>query len=96
MDTLPLSFLLFFFMTLKKKKQKTKTKTKNPQFLRNCKAFFKEKYACMNDKLLQLCLTLSHPMDCSPAASAIHGILLTQGIKSTSYISCIVRQVLYH
>lgn len=73
----------------------TQTYTHTPQFLRNCKAFFKEKYVCMSDKLLQSCLTLSHPMACSPPASAVHGILLTHAIKSTSYISCVVRQVLY-
>ena len=30
---------------------------------------------CMHAKLLQLCLTLRDPMDCSPPGSSIHGIL---------------------
>ena len=30
---------------------------------------------CMHVKLLQLCLTLDDPMDCSPPDSSVHGIL---------------------
>ena len=30
---------------------------------------------CVHAKLLQLCLTLCDPMDCSPPASSVHGIL---------------------
>ena len=32
-------------------------------------------YACMHAKLLQLCLTLCNPLDCSPPGSSVHGIL---------------------
>ena len=32
-------------------------------------------YACMHAKLLQSCLTLCDPMNCSPPASSVHGIL---------------------
>ena len=31
--------------------------------------------ACMHAKLLQLCLTLCNPMDCSPPGSSVHRIL---------------------
>ena len=31
--------------------------------------------ACIHAKLLQLCLTLCDPMDCSPPGSSVHGIL---------------------
>ena len=31
--------------------------------------------ACVHDKSLQSCLTLCHPMDCSPPGSSVHGIL---------------------
>ena len=31
--------------------------------------------ACMHAKLLQLCLILCNPMDCSPPGSSVHGIL---------------------
>ena len=30
---------------------------------------------CVRAKSLQLCLTLSDPMDCSPPGSSVHGIL---------------------
>ena len=30
---------------------------------------------CVHAKLLQLCLTLCDPMDCSPPGSSVHGIL---------------------
>ena len=32
-------------------------------------------HACMHAKLLQSCLTLCNPMDCSPPGSSVHGIL---------------------
>ena len=32
-------------------------------------------YACMHAKLLQSCLTLCDPMNCSPPGSSVHGIL---------------------
>ena len=32
-------------------------------------------YVCMCAKLLELCLTLCNPMDCSLSGSPIHGIL---------------------
>ena len=32
----------------------------------------------MRAKLLQLCLTLGGPMDCSPPGSSVHGILQTR------------------
>ena len=31
--------------------------------------------ACMHAQSLQLCPTLCNPMDCSPPASSVHGIL---------------------
>ena len=30
---------------------------------------------CIGAKLLQLCLTLCDPMDCTPPGSSVHGIL---------------------
>ena len=33
------------------------------------------KHRCTRAKLLQLCLTLCNPMDCSPPGSSVHGIL---------------------
>ena len=35
----------------------------------------------MRAKLLQLCLTLWDPMDCSPPGSSVHGILQTRILK---------------
>ena len=32
-------------------------------------------------KLLQSCLTLGDPMDCSPAGASVHGILQTRILK---------------
>ena len=32
-------------------------------------------YVCVHAKLLQLCLTLRDPVDCSPPGSSVHGIL---------------------
>ena len=71
-----------------------------------------EKYACMGAKLLQLCLTLWHPMDCSPPGSSLHGIIqsrilvgfqdLLQGILLNQESNlCLLhllhcRQILYH
>ena len=41
--------------------------------------FIKANYsACMCAKLIQLCLTLCNPMDCSPPGSSVHGILQTR------------------
>ena len=37
--------------------------------------------AGMHAKLLQLCLTLWDPMDCSPPGSSVHGILQTRILK---------------
>ena len=34
-----------------------------------------EKMICVHDQLLQLCLTLCSPVDCSPPGSIVHGIL---------------------
>ena len=34
--------------------------------------------ACVCAQLLQLCLTLCDPMDCSPSGSSVHGILQTR------------------
>ena len=64
---------------------------------------------CMHAKLLQLCLTLWNPVDCSLPGSSVHVILharilewvATRGSSRpkdgtlVSYISFIVRQVLY-
>ena len=33
-----------------------------------------EDMACMHAKLLQSCLTLCDPMDCTPPGSSVHGI----------------------
>ena len=35
-------------------------------------------YACLRAKLLQLCLPLFDPVDCSPPGSSVHGILLAR------------------
>ena len=32
-------------------------------------------FACVRAPLIQLCLTLCDPMDCSPPGSSVHGIL---------------------
>ena len=34
-----------------------------------------EKMICVHDQLLQLCLTLCDPVDCSPPGSSVLGIL---------------------
>ena len=67
---------------------------------------------CMRAKLLQSCLTLCDPMDCSPPGSSVHGILQARalewgvvpppgdlpdpGIEPASLVSSIGRRVLYH
>ena len=38
-------------------------------------------YRCMCTKLLQSCLTLYSPMDCSPPGSSVHGILQARILK---------------
>ena len=71
---------------------------------------YDEYYACVNAKLLQSCLTLCDPMDCSLPGSSVHGILqasilewvaipFLQGIFLTQgsnldLLHC--RQILYH
>ena len=68
-------------------------------------------YACMCDMLLQSCLTLCNPVDCSPSGSSVCGILQARtlewvsmsspgdlpdsGIKSTSLMSPALA-VLFH
>ena len=37
--------------------------------------------ACIRIKLLQLCLTLCDPMDCSPPNSSVHGILQARNLE---------------
>ena len=66
---------------------------------------------CMCAKLLQWCLTLCDPMDCSLLDFSVHslgkntrvgchaflpGIFPTQDETRVSPVSCIGRQVLYH
>ena len=41
-------------------------------------------YECMQAKLLQLCLTLCDPMDCSPPGSPVHGILQARILEGLS------------
>ena len=36
---------------------------------------FNQEDMCMHTKLLQLCLTLCDPVDCSSPGSSVHGIL---------------------
>ena len=38
-------------------------------------AFTSSIYRCEHIKLFQACLTLRHPVDCSPSGSSVHGIL---------------------
>ena len=38
-----------------------------------CKKFRTAPGTCVCTKSLQLCLTLCHPMDCSPPGSSVHG-----------------------
>ena len=35
----------------------------------------------IHSKSIQLCLTLCHPMDCSPPDSSVHGALLARILK---------------
>ena len=37
--------------------------------------------ACVHTKLLQLCLTLCDPIDCSPPGSSVHGILQARKLE---------------
>ena len=44
-------------------------------------------YLCLHAKLLQSCLTLCNPLDCSPPGSSVHGILqarILEEIRSPS------------
>ena len=49
--------------------------------------FYKEYGACMHAKLLQSCLTLCNPMDCSLPGSPVHGILQARILKSVAISS---------
>ena len=42
-------------------------------------------YVCT--KLLQLCLTLCNPMDCSPPGSSVHGILEARILEWVAMLS---------
>ena len=44
-------------------------------FFSNNKKEMENRWFCLHAKLLQLCLTLCDPMDCSPPGFPIHGIL---------------------
>ena len=69
-----------------------------------------EQDACMHAKLLQLCLTLCDPMDCSLLGSSVHGNLQARilervampfsrgssALRDRPHVSYIGRQVLYH
>ena len=54
----------------------------------------------------RLCLTLCHPMDCSPLGSSVHGILQTRILewvaisysrpRVQSHVSCTGKHILYH
>ena len=44
-------------------------------------------FVCMYDQLLQLCLTLCNPMDCSPPGSSVHGILQAKILEWISMLS---------
>ena len=68
--------------------------------------------ACVHAKLLQSCLTLCDPMDCSLPSSSVHGIVLARILEwvaisfsrgsspedqtRLSYIFCIGRWILYY
>ena len=107
-----------FLPTLKKKKKKTilifqHTRTilnrlrKFPwHVLRGWLLF--QGFCCCS--VVQLCLTLCDPMDCSPPGSSVHGILQARILEwvATSFsrgsfwlrdqtrVSCIDQQILYH
>ena len=66
---------------------------------------------CIHAELLQVCLTLCNPMDCSPPGSSVQRVLQARMLEwiampssrvppnsrnRISCISCIGRQVLYH
>ena len=67
---------------------------------------------CVRAKLLQLCPTLFHPMDCSLPGSSVYGILQAKlpgwvalpsfrgsflpRDQPLSHVFCVSRQVLYH
>ena len=42
----------------------------------------------MRAKLLQSCLTLCNPMDCSPPGSSVHGILQARILKWVAVLFC--------
>ena len=67
-------------------------------------------YTCMRAKLLQLCLTLCDPMDCSLPGSSVYGIFQAQILEQVAiislsrwssqprdrtWVSCLGRQILY-
>ena len=66
--------------------------------------------ACVGAQLLQWCLTLCDPVDCSPSGFSVLGILEARsgllgpppgdlpnpGIEPASHVSSTGRQVLYH
>ena len=43
--------------------------------------------ACMRGKLLQSCLTLCDPMECSPPGSSVHGILQARTLEWVAMLS---------
>ena len=67
-------------------------------------------YICLRAKLLQSCLTLCDPMDCSPLGTSVHRILQARIVKwvvipfsrgsswprNQTCVSCIGRWILYH
>ena len=64
----------------KKKNQKTKNKTKKTTY-----QIIKYKLTTTaTAKLLQSCLTLHDPMDCSPPGSYVHGIVQARILKWTA------------
>ena len=64
----------------KKKKQKTKNKTKKTTY-----QIIKYKLTTTaTAKLLQSCLTLHDPMDCSPPGSYVHGIVQARILEWTA------------
>ena len=48
---------------------------------------FPGKIQCVHAKLLQLCLTLFNPMDCSPPGPSVHGILQTRMLEQVAMLS---------
>ena len=104
---LKISRFLKSFHSLKKKKKLNTNQ--HPKTVILCK--YDEYYACVNAKLLQSCLTLCDPMDCSPPGSSVHGILqaiILEWVAMPSsressrprdqtyiYVPCIGRQIVY-